>query len=246
MKRIRQYLALALVLSACSLAVFALQYRLFHDGKTAGFYLLQDLGFLPLQVMLVSLVLNALISRRERGERLHKMNMAIGVFFQEAGTSLLSQLLAFDQAGGECLRDLKVGQGWGPAEFKAALKAVENHEPRVRFHERRARSLKKFLNQKREVLLGPLENANLLEHEAFTDLLWAVNHLADEFFFRESLSRLPGADQRHLEGDMRRALKPLLAQWLVYARHLSEDYPYMYSLVIRTNPFDSDAKVELK
>jgi hypothetical protein len=28
-------------------------------------------------------------------------------------------------------------------------------------------------------------------------------------------------------------------------QHLQEDYPYLFSLAVRTNPFDPDAKVEV-
>jgi len=28
-------------------------------------------------------------------------------------------------------------------------------------------------------------------------------------------------------------------------QHLQGDYPYLFSLVVRTNPFDPDAKVEV-
>ena len=41
-------------------------------------------------------------------------------------------------------------------------------------------NLHNFLAKKREILLHLLENPNLLEHESFTDLLWAVFHLSDE------------------------------------------------------------------
>ena len=32
-----------------------------------------------------------------------------------------------------------------------------------------------------------------------------------------------------------------LLQWLDYMRHLKADYPYLFSLAIRTNPFRHDA-----
>jgi hypothetical protein len=35
----------------------------------------------------------------------------------------------------------------------------------------------------------------------------------------------------------------LLFQWLEYMRHLQKDYPYLYSLAVRTNPFDAEVSV---
>lgn len=39
----------------------------------------------------------------------------------------------------------------------------------------------------------------------------------------------------------------LLAVSLVaYMKHLKEDYPYLFSLAVRTNPFDPNASAEVK
>ena len=38
----------------------------------------------------------------------------------------------------------------------------------------------------------------------------------------------------------------LLAEWIAYVRHLKAYYPYIFSLVIRTNPFDPNAAPEIK
>ncbi|MGB7970355.1 MAG: hypothetical protein WCF31_00150 [Candidatus Deferrimicrobiaceae bacterium] len=94
-------------------------------------------------------------------------------------------------------------------------------------------------------LLSLLGNPNLLEHESFTDLLWAVFHLAEELGSRDSVSSLPESDQEHLIGDIRRINVLLSLEWLAYMRHLQEDYPYLFSLAVRINPFDLEAKVEV-
>jgi hypothetical protein len=98
----------------------------------------------------------------------------------------------------------------------------------------------------RTFLLGLLENPNLLEHEAFTGMLWAVFHLADELSARATVSGLPDADLDHLSGDIKRAYGILIVQWLTYMKHLHKDYPYLFSLAMRTNPFDAGASVIMK
>jgi hypothetical protein len=106
--------------------------------------------------------------------------------------------------------------------------------------------IKHFLVGKRGFLLSLLENQNLLEHEAFTNLLWAVFHLTDELAHRKDLKAPPRSDYDHLSGDIKRAYQQLILQWLDYMKHLKEDYPYLFSLAIRTNPFDSNASVEVR
>ena len=43
--------------------------------------------------------------------------------------------------------------------------------------------------------------------------------------------------------DMNRAYRLLLLEWLEHMNHLQEDYPYLFSLAVRTNPFNPEASV---
>ena len=98
-----------------------------------------------------------------------------------------------------------------------------------------------FLIQKRGFLLRLLENPNLLEHERFTNLLWATFHLAEELEARESMKNLPGTDLEHIAGDIKRLYGHLVAEWVAYVEHLKSNYPFLFSLVVRMNPFKEHA-----
>jgi hypothetical protein len=93
----------------------------------------------------------------------------------------------------------------------------------------------------REFMVRLLENPNLIEHETFTDLLRAVFHLADELQFRPDFSTLPANDKAHLVGDVRRAYSLLVSEWLEQMEYLETNYPYLFSLAVRTNPFSEAA-----
>ncbi len=101
------------------------------------------------------------------------------------------------------------------------------------------------MKDQRQFVLRLLENPNLLEHERFTDLLWAVLHVEEELEARTTLSDLHPSDRAHLEIDVRRAFNLLLAEWVLYVRHLKEDYPYLFSLVVRTHPFQAAPSAEV-
>jgi len=106
--------------------------------------------------------------------------------------------------------------------------------------------LRTFLLGRRDFLLRLLENPNLLEHESFTELLRAVFHLTEELACRAALQGLPDTDYAHLTGDIKRAYILLVHRWLDYMRHLEENYPYLFSLAMRTNPFDQTASPIVK
>ena len=92
------------------------------------------------------------------------------------------------------------------------------------------------MHEKRGFLLRLLENPNLLAHEAFTELLLAVTHVAEELDYRERLGTLPRSDCAHLSGDIRRAYGLLIREWLRYMEHLKANYPYLFSLAIGSIP----------
>ena len=247
----RWYLLAAAGLLLSSIPFFLLQYLVLEGAKGEGTKwvlsgLLGGLAFLPLQVLLVTLVIDRLLARREKAAMLRKMNMVIGAFFSEAGTALLASFHAFDEDGESLREAFSGGREWSDADF-ARLRALAGEHPfRVEPGRGELGPLRDFLRDRRDFLLGLLENANLLEHESFTDLLWAVFHLSEELARRDSLEGLPPTDRDHLAGDMRRAYVVLFSEWLSYLSHLREDYPYLFSLAVRTYPFDPAASVVVR
>jgi len=242
----RWYLLLTAALVVLSIGFYALQLLVFSRPHDTFFYMLQDLAFVPVQVLLVTLILNDLMARRERGERLQKMNMVIGAFFSESGYALLRQLLAFDSDGDRLADVLAIGTAWSDAEFAVARKSIRIYQPQIDSRSGSLIYLKSLLAKNKTFLLGLLENQNLLEHASFTDLLWAVTHLTEELECRKSVRALPQADLDHLSNDIKRAYSLLLLEWLNYVEHLRRVYPHIYSLVVRTNPFDPRASAIVK
>jgi len=108
------------------------------------------------------------------------------------------------------------------------------------------KALKQNLETNRGFLLNLLGNPNLLEHESFSDLLWAVSHLTEELSSRRDLEDLPASDLSHLAVDMKRVYRLLITQWIGYMKHLKDEYPYLFSLSMRMNPFDPNASPIVK
>ncbi len=246
MKLGRWQAALGGSLIASSAIVYCVQILVFHKADDTFFYMFQDLAFVPVQVLLVTLMLNQLFKRREQLALQKKLNMVIGAFFSEVGSSLLKSFSEFDAKDGEIHRALRLATDWTDKEFKIALASIREHEFEIDARKGDLHCLKDFLSSQKVFLLGLIENPNLLEHESFTELLWAVFHLTEELSRRQNLGALPDTDVSHIAGDIKRAYTLILSEWLAYNRHLKDDYPYMYSFVVRTNPFNPDAEVEVK
>ncbi len=239
-RRYRYYFLVGVVLLAFSAVLYAVHWAIFGDSRFIYTYLVLDIAFLPIEVVVVTLVVGVLLNERDKRVRMDKMNMVIGAFFSEVGTEVLSLFGRFDPACEELAGMLQIRVDWKPQDFARAKAAVAKYPLRMDPH---LDDLNKFcasLVDRRQFMLRLLENPNLLEHETFTDLLWAGNHLIEELTYRETLEGLPEADYAHLAGDMSRTYSLLVLEWLDYMKHLRNSYPYLYSLAVRVNPFDPE------
>jgi len=235
----------AILLLFISLLFYGIDFLVFGHAPDIAAGFLGNFAFLPIYVLFVTLVIERVIRERERQVIRQKLNMVIGLFFNEVGTDLLRNLTGFLDDPRDLIERLKVTVYWSDREFKEAASFLARWEQKVDSRTGDLACLRDYLVGKKGALLGLLENPNLLEHEAFTDLLWAVSHLLQELEARKSLTGLPDTDLNHLSGDIQRAYTYLLREWLIYMQHLKADYPYLYSLAVRMNPMDPEARPEV-
>lgn len=234
------------LLVLASVFFYVVHYAFFRDAHHIFIYLMGDVAFVFIEVLMVTLIIHQVLGEREKRAIRQKLNMVIGAFFTRCGTDLLAALSKFDQKGKNVAKHLIIEQDWSPAHFDQLGKVMAKHDYAINTARGDLAALKKVLGEDDDFVLRLLENPNLLEHEDFTELLWAVSHLGEELAHRDNLGQLSEADSKHLAGDVARAYSLLMREWLSYMKHLKGKYPYLFSLALRTNPFDPDASVELK
>lgn len=237
---------LGIILIILSALVYYIHFLIFRDARHIFSYLISDIAFVFLEVFLVTLVVHNLLAYREKQALFKKMNMVIGAFFSEIGRELIKFCIVFDAQSNCLAKKLIVRSEWTDLQFKQLQKELTGYACNVDCKKGDLSGLRNLLVSKRNFLLALLENQNLLEHESFTDLLWAVFHLTEELEGRRELNNLTPADYEHLCGDIKRAYRLLLGQWLLYMKHLKADYPYLFSLAMRTNPFDPQATIQVR
>ncbi len=238
-KYLNWMLSISLILIIASALTYTIHYFIFRDLHHICIYMIGDFGFLFLDVLLVILFIERLLSRRDKRSIMNKLNMVIGTFFSEVGLELLRKFSNFVINSQNLERQLELSPDWEKKDFKKAMAAVQNFPYEIKIDKSSLFEIREFLLSKRSFLMRLLENPNLLEHERFTDLLWAVFHLTEELVFRgELLEDLPDTDYEHLNIDLRRAYSQLTIEWISYTAHLKESYPFLYSLVARVNPMN--------
>ncbi len=239
----RQKILLGVILLLLSVFFYVLHYAIFRDIHHILIYLVGDIAFVFIEVLLVTLIIHQVLSEREKRSMLKKLNMVIGAFFSEAGTELLKLFITFDPAAKQLTEQLRVNDSWTEEKFDQVEDSLRKHNYEVDSRKGDLEELRNFAKEKRLFLLALLENPNLLEHESFTELLWAIFHLTEELCHRPGVRGLPETDYKHLSGDITRSYRLIVREWLGYMEHLKNNYPYLFSLAVRTNPFNPDANV---
>jgi hypothetical protein len=245
MKHISWQLLLGIALVALSAFVYFIHYLVFRDVHHIFIYLVGDIAFVFIEVLLVTLIIHRLLGEREKRVMLEKMNMVIGTFFSEVGTDLLTMFHNVDPQKETDNTKLQAIKEFGDSDFNTVVKTIRSFPYSVKPTKSDLVRLKEYLLSKRDFLLRLLENPNLLEHDSFTNLLWAIFHLCDELSHRHDIKSVSGKDYEHLTGDISRVYKILLSEWLDYMKSLKTSYPYLFSLAVRLNPFDAKARPEV-
>lgn len=242
----RETWQLALVLIVATVALHAGHYLIYRDFQQLSFYFLLDVAFLPVSVLVLTLLVDRLLSERERAGRRHKMNMVVGVFFTELGRPLLGLLREVLSPGQELLSALQVSAENTERQILAVGEKAVTLPMEITLEPSDMTALRALLSEHEDLTLRLLANPVLLEHEEFTDVLWAVVHLGEELNARPDFDNLPPTDLAHLEGDTQRVYRSLLRQWLQYLAHLKQYYPYLFSFAVRADPLHPGGDVRVQ
>jgi len=187
-----------------------------------------------------------MLAKREIESLMKKLNMVIGVFFSEVGLQLMALFAQSDREVEKIRSDLVVSANWTEEKFKKAMNDLKKYDFSIEMELIDLEVLKDYICERRDFLVRLLENPILLEHQSFTDLLRAVFHIMEELAYRDDVKNIPESDRNHLANDIKRAYQLLIHEWLDYMKYLKANYPFLFHLAMRTNPFDRSASITVK
>ena len=232
MKKHTLFIALGLI--GLSVALHFVHVLIFHDSHHMLMFLMGDIAFVPLEVFLVSLVIDRFIERREHQKQMSKSHMLVGLFYQELGSSLLKTIVSWDENPLSAGAD--VNARWGKEEYEKLKAELGSHEYKIGKNLVDFDSLYRQIDAKQQLITGLITNPVLGEHESFSYSLLSVFHLLEELNQRE-LSELSDEDISHLKIDIERVYRNLSLGWGEYMAYLQREYPFLFASAVRTNPF---------
>jgi hypothetical protein len=239
--RVLWELRVVVILVAVSLVLYLIHLAWFRNLQHILLWSFTSLAFLPISALVVTLLINRVLAARHKALRLDKLNMLIGVFFSNVGNELLLRFSDWDAEDRYLRNHFGAPEPWNRLHAKSALAILTQHQISVTVKSLQLVELKAFLHPRVDFLMRLIENPSLLEHENFTQLLRAVFHLAEELSYRDNLESTPEADLRHLAGDIERVYGLIVREWVLYMIFLKHNFPFLFSLAVRTNPLDRSA-----
>ena len=121
MKRSSSWMTwMSLALIAASVVTYFIHFLIFRDGHHIFVYLIGDIAFLFINVLMVTLVIERLLNRREKNVLMKKLNMVIGTFYSEVGLELMNRFRVFVSNAPDLCGHLEIRPAWTKKDFQAS------------------------------------------------------------------------------------------------------------------------------
>ncbi len=243
MKECKNKLLFGLLLLCASVIVYIIHLAIFEDLHHILVFAIEDLAFVFIEVLLVSLIIEGFLERREKQRLMEKLNMLIGLFFSQLGLKLLRSFVIADENVVNIKKHVFITDEWKESDFKKTTDRILKYDYSISIDKINLEELKIFLNYQRDFLIRIMQNPSLLEHETFTELLSAVFHLQEELNFRTNVSSISDENKEHIKNDIIRVYKLLAYEWIIYMKYLKEEYPFMFVTAKMNNPYNDDNNI---
>ena len=153
----KQRIAFGALLILLSVLFYTLHFVFFKDSHHIFIYLVGDIAFVPIEVLLVTMIIHKLLDEREKRMKFKKLNMVIETFYSEVGTRLLAWVSDSDPELESKKKDLMISNEWSNKDFKNIKKRFAENEYKVNISEIDLQGLTDYLVEKRTVLLQLLQ-----------------------------------------------------------------------------------------
>lgn len=129
--KINWKIKLGILLLIASFLFYIFAYFTFHDLEHILFYIVIDLAFIPIDILIVALVIENIISKKEKEVILEKLDMILGVFFSEIGTKFLAKFSLLHQNEEKIQQELSNIGNWNDKDYKNFLKSFKEKNVQI-------------------------------------------------------------------------------------------------------------------
>lgn len=225
--------ALAAGLIALSTALYFSLYLAYGDFVYIQKYVLYHVAFLPIHALILGIILEEILTYREKKAHHKKLNMFLGIFFRQMGVEFYTKLVELVENRDQLVDIITVHPHWRRHDFRAARRALAAFNLQTRTESGPLLKEVFFVLRAREdEILKMTRNPNLWEFENLYRCVVALFHLLEENRFRGEVEGMPAAALKHLAEDGGKALVLLLGLWLEYLEFLKGQHPILFEFQV--------------
>ena len=215
------------VLLAISACIYGMQILIFKDVRNTEFYIFQDMAFIPISIAITTVVVGELLDINNKRDSRQKTRMLTSTFFSDIGFELMSMLALVSNIDEELLHTINDTE----LSESDKIAAIKKSDFTVNADMGIYTIIRDVIIASKTDILILSSNPMLYDHEYFSDLLWELLHLMDEFRLRGDYVKLTPNDLTELNSDFAQVLELLLINWVVNAKYLKETYPNFYRTI---------------
>lgn len=232
-----------IVLIGLSALIYIAQILIFHDLHTTAFYIFQDLAFVPISIAITVVAVGAIMDEHEKRDTARKTAMLKSTFFSELGGIMMDAFLQSVRCD-EKLLAIITDQEASSLEKKHEM--INEMKVELDFNKELYTVITHIVEANKTQLLVISSNPLLLEQECFTQLLWSIFHISDEFRLRGPYDHLGNGDRAHMKKDFTETFKLLLLSYADNNAYLKHQYPSYYHAALSKISGSSAQKAEDK
>lgn len=222
-------LVMAALLVALSMVMYLGHWLIYRDFDRIASYFYLHLSFLPIHALVLGIIIEEMVSFREKASRRRKLNLFLGIFFRQMGVDFLLKIADMLKNRAEFDRLIIVDQDWGHREFRRARQEIDKFHPQMQAKAEDIMSLMEQLKSHESEIMSMTRNPLLLEFERLHATLMSLFHLIEELHFRQPLHQLDPNAVNHLARDAGKSLRLLGKLWLRYMEHLKFTHPSLFN-----------------
>lgn len=245
MKKVfRQYFIMISLLVGSSLLLYFIHYLIFGNLKETISGVILSMAYVPIGIFYNILIVDKFIEKREQVESQKKMNVLIGSFYHEVGTTLLDIIVRGDTTIDEISDCCMINSKWTDESFNLLSQTIQEYNCILDLDKIDLDRLRSFLDIEDNFILDLLINPIMNEYDELSSMLIALLHLRDELVTRNNDGSLKEYEKKHITRDICRAYMDLLDQWVDYMKILKGYYPALFTKALINSPFDRRNQME--
>jgi len=217
------------LLLTTSATVYLFHYMIFRDAHHIFLYLIGDIGFVPLEVILITMVFHKFLLRKEKHVKFEKLNAVVGVFFTRVGNDLIQFLSQYDLQYEETKKFIDVHNDWTTSDFDKKIKEFRTYKANIDTDQIPLSVLQRIIKKEESLILQVFGNTDMLDSYSLAYLFHTMFHLIDNL----DHSTKNGRTSLHkLDINVEKLYTFLIYRWLHYTKHISEFYPHHYPTLV--------------